>query len=250
MTAFDVGGRAALVTGGGSGIGRATCRVLAESGARVAVLDRDLGAAERVAEEIGGIAVAVDVADPASVEGAVGAVVAAFGRLDIAVNAAGVPSIEPVRLHETTFEGWTRVTSINLGGVYSCMRHEIAAMLEVGGGAIVNVSSMLGLIGQVGSSAYCAAKSGVIGLTRVAALEYGRDGIRVNAIAPGYIETPMVTNRLAEIGQSVDELGETTPMGRVGSAEEMARTIVFLVSGDSGYTTGQVIAADGGFTAR
>lgn len=253
MTRFDVAGQAALITGGASGIGRATARILVESGARVAVVDRNRAAAEAVAAELGGttIAVEMDVADPASVDAGVAAVAARFGGLDIAVNSAGISSVEPVRLHETTFEGWTRVTSINLGGVYSCLRAEITAMLAAGrGGAIVNVASMLGIVAQEGSSAYCAAKAGVIGITRLAAVEYARDGIRVTAIAPGHIETPMVTDRLAETGTTLDDVGARNPMGRVGTADEIARTIAFLASRDSGFTTGQVVTVDGGYVAR
>lgn len=256
-TRFDVAGQMALVTGGASGIGRATCRILADSGARVAVLDRNLDAAEQTVKEIGdaAIAIGVDVADPASVEAAVAEVVRTFGRLDIAVNSAGIGSVETLRLHEVSYEGYRKVTAINLDGVWLSLKYELAAMLAngndaAGRGAIVNVASMLGLIGQQYSSAYSAAKAGVLGMTRTAALEYAADGIRINAIAPGYIETPMVTDRLAADGRELEELAQRTPNRRVGKPEDIARTIVFLASRDSVHTTGETVVVDGGYTVQ
>jgi NAD(P)-dependent dehydrogenase (short-subunit alcohol dehydrogenase family) len=243
-------GRVALVTGGASGIGRATALRMAEEGARVLVVDRDGEGAARTAAAItqaGGTAQghAADVTDEAQVAGMVQAALSAYGALDCAFNNAGVAPSEAQPLAEISAEEWGRVININLTGVFLCMKHEIPAMR--GSGAIVNTASIAGRIALPRAGAYVAAKHGVIGLTKVAALDHAKDGVRVNAVCPGYVETPLASRG---IERRRDAILARVPLGRIGTVEEIAEVVVWLCSDHARFVTGEAIAADGGHTAN
>ena len=253
-TARDAGfsGKVALVTGGGSGIGETCAVALAARGAQVVIADLDLRAAERVVGEIagngGGAApVRVDVADPASVEAMVRAAVETYGGLDVAVNNAGIGG-EQHPTGEYSPEGWRRVIEINLNGVFYCLRYEIPAMLARGGGAIVNMASILGSVGFANSAAYVAAKHGVVGLTKSAAIEYATRGIRVTSVGPGFITTPLVSGSLDDAAQRA--IGELHAMKRMGTPEEVAALVCFLASDAASFITGSYHVVDGGYTAQ
>jgi NAD(P)-dependent dehydrogenase (short-subunit alcohol dehydrogenase family) len=235
------GGKVVFVTGAASGIGRAAAELFAARGWRVALADRNEAAAVGDDSQF----FRCDVTDDDSVREAVAATVRAFGRLDAAFNAAGIDG-EFAKLTESTMENWNRVIAVDLTGMYSCLRHEIPAIVDSGGGAIVNCASTAGLRGALTVSAYTAAKHGVIGLTRVAAKEYGRAGVRINAIAPGTVDTPMFQ---ASLGAVADKLAASTPVGRLAQASEIAEVAVWLCDGAPGYLTGEVIAVDGGVGA-
>ncbi|WP_246331652.1 SDR family oxidoreductase [Sphingomonas chungangi] len=246
-------GRSIIVTGAASGIGAEAARRFAAAGARLTLADRAANAT--IAEEIretGGIAqfVAADVSDEAQVRAMVAQAVSAYGRLDGAFNNAGVDQ-QPVALHEVDLAEWRRVTEVDLTGVFLCMKHEIAAMLDNGGGAIVNTSSVLGAIAVPKSAAYIAAKHGVIGLTRAAAVEYARRGIRANAILPGAIATPMFADAEKDpaMAAQLEAVKEAHPINRMGTPAEIAALAAYLLSDAAGYTTGAAIPCDGGFTA-
>lgn len=251
----DLNGKVAFVTGGASGIGLATCMMLARNGAMVAVADvQDEAGAEAVAaiDRDGGRAVHVhcDVADAGQVEAAVASTVAKFGRLDIGVNNAGI-SGTPVPTGEYPIEAWRRVMEINLHGVFYCMRYQIPMMLKNGGGSIINVSSILGLVGWETASAYVTAKHGLLGLTKSAALEYAKQGIRVNAVCPAFIDTPLLRSAGIVEGTAVrDMITGLHPVGRLGTSEEVAESICWLASDASSFVTGHPILVDGGYTAR
>lgn len=244
----------ALVTGAGSGIGRAVALRLARDGARVACADVDEKAATRVADEIldakgAAVAVAADVSLDADARRMVARAVDEWGRLDVAVNNAGVEGAQ-ASVHEYPEAEWDRVIAVNLKGVWLGMRHEIPAMLANGGGAVVNVASVLGLVGFPGASAYAAAKHGVIGLTKSAALEYAKHGVRVNAVCPGFVETPMVT-RVVDAREGLrPRIVGTHPIGRFGKPEEVADAIAFLASDAAAFVTGAALPVDGGVTAH
>jgi NAD(P)-dependent dehydrogenase (short-subunit alcohol dehydrogenase family) len=244
--AADLSGRAALITGAASGIGRASALAFASAGASVALLDIDAGgladtaAAVRAAGTRAEVLVA-DVRDLRAVTGAVGRAAEAFGRLDAALNNAGVPG-PYVPLDEYSEEDFMRILQVDLAGVWRCMRAEIRYMRARGTGAIVNTSSMLGAAAMPDNGAYVAAKHGVHGLTRAAALELGGTGIRVNAIAPGVTRTGM-TSAVS------DELLRTVPLGRIAEPEEIAAAAVWLCSPEASYITGSVLVADGGWLA-
>ncbi len=248
-------GKAALVTGGASGIGRATALAMAREGARVAVADRtEERAADTVAaiNAAGGQAIAIggDVANESDVAAMVARAVSAFGRLDCAFNNAGIGGgvVGPrnQRLHETSREAFDGMIAINLTGVFLCMKHEIAQMLTQGGGAIVNTASIAGLIGLATSSNYVAAKHGVVGLTKTAAMEYARDNIRVNCVNPGYIATPMTEET---VRTRYDALMAKVPMKRMGTPEEIAEGVVWMCSDKASFMTGASHVIDGGYYA-
>jgi NAD(P)-dependent dehydrogenase (short-subunit alcohol dehydrogenase family) len=245
---LDFVGKAALVTGGGSGIGEACAKLLARRGAQVLVADMNETAAKRAAEEIGTGAVAqqVDVSDPADCEAMVRAAVSAFGRLDVAVNNAGIGGPQ-VLTGEYPLDGWSAVIAVNLSGVFYSMRAEIPAMLVHGGGSIVNMASILGSVGFAQSVAYVSAKHGVVGMTKTTALEYARQGIRVNSVGPGFIETPLLAAASQEILAGVSQLH---PVGRLGRPEEVAELVAFLASDRASNITGSYYLADGGYTAQ
>jgi len=245
-------GKVALVTGAGSGIGEAVVTMLAARGAQVVVADINLQAAERVVSTIGGsggkaAAARADVGDAAAVEAMVQVAVETFGGLDIAVNNAGIGGeLNPTGSYSV--QSWQKVIDINLNGVFYCMRYEIPALLARGGGVIVNVASILGAVGTAGSPAYVAAKHGVVGLTKAAAIEYATQGIRVNSVGPGYIATPLLDANLD--AEAKKAIGDLHPVKRLGTATEVAALIVFLASNEASFITGSYHLVDGGYTAQ
>jgi NAD(P)-dependent dehydrogenase (short-subunit alcohol dehydrogenase family) len=249
-------GKVALVTGGGSGIGRATAVAMAREGARVAVSDLSKDGIEATVSLInagGGqsIAIAGDVTEEAAVANMVARTVSAFGRIDCAFNNAGVSGrqVGPTgqRLHELSQSSVARMFSVNLMGVFLCLKHEIAQMLaQGGGGSIVNTSSIAGLIGLPTSGHYVAAKHGVVGLTKTAAMEYATDGIRVNCVNPGYIQTPMTDEMMKT---RFDEIMAKVPVRRLGRAEEIAEAVVWMCSDKASFMTGASHLVDGGYCA-
>jgi len=257
MAEQHFGGKVALVTGAASGIGRACARLFAEGGASVIVSDVAAEGGEetvRLIEVAGGKAafIKADVSDAREVEMLVGGTMETFGRLDCAVNNAGIEGVlAPTADYPE--EAWNRVLGINLTGVFLCMKHEIPRMLEGGGGSIVNMASILGLVGFANAPAYTAAKHGMVGLTKVAALEYATLGVRVNALCPGFIETPMVMERGVEAGthpEAYEQIAELHPIGRLGKSEEIAEAAVWLCSDAASFVTGHAMTADGGYVAQ
>jgi len=244
----------AIVTGASSGIGRAAARRFAEEGARVVAADVDADGGSGTVETIrdaGGEAtfVETDVSDRADVEAMVETAVDRYGGLDFAFNNAGIEGRND-SLVDQGDDDWERVIDINLKGVFLGLRAEIPAMLDDGGGVIVNTSSIAGVVGFQGVSPYVASKHGVIGLTKTAALEYGRDGVRVNAISPGVIETPMVDRAAAANPEMIEAVSEATPMGRVGDPEEIGDAAVWLCSDDASFVTGETLVIDGGYVSQ
>jgi NAD(P)-dependent dehydrogenase (short-subunit alcohol dehydrogenase family) len=249
-------GKVALVTGAASGIGRATAVAMAREGARVAVSDLSKDGIEgtvALINAIGGQSIAIqgDVTAEAEVANMVARTVSAFGRLDCAFNNAGVAgrSVGPVgqRIHELAQSSVARMFSVNLMGVFLCLKHEITQMLaQGGGGAIVNTASIAGLIGLPTSGHYVAAKHGVVGLTKTAAMEYALDGIRVNCVNPGYIQTPMTKETMEE---RHDEIMAKVPMRRLGVPDEIAEAVVWMCSDKASFMTGASHVVDGGYSA-
>ena len=251
MVDFD--GKVALVTGGASGIGRVTAEFFARDGAKVVVSDVDEdGGMETVAmiEENGGEAIfsKADVSDPNDCKAMVKQTVDAFGRLDLACNNAGI-SGEENPTADYSIEGWQKLIGVNLSGVFYCMKYEIPEMLKAGGGAIVNMASILGRVGFAAAPAYVTAKHGVVGLTQNAALEYGEMGIRVNAIGPGFVHTPMISD-LEEDQDTFQMLKSMHPIGRLGKPSEIAELVMWLCSEKASFVTGAYYPADGGYLAR
>lgn len=247
-------GKVAVVTGAASGIGRATALAFAKEGARVVVSDVDAEGGEatvRMIRECGGEAIFVraDVSRTAEVRELIATAVGTFGRLDYAFNNAGIEG-ESAPTADATEENWDRVIDINLKGVWLCMKAEIPRMLENGGGAIVNCSSILGTVGFERAPAYVASKHAVIGLTRTAALEYARQGIRINAVCPGFIHTPLIDSGAPEAQAMLNQLAEMEPIGRIGTPEEVADAVTWLCSDRSSFVTGHPLLVDGGWVAR
>jgi NAD(P)-dependent dehydrogenase (short-subunit alcohol dehydrogenase family) len=248
---YDFKDRVALVTGAGSGMGLATARAFAKAGAAVALADIDEAAVSRASEALNAaghhtIAVTCDVADESQAAALVERTVAAFGRLDMAYNNAGI--LGPMcGVTDETAAGFDDVHAVNLRGVWTCMKHELLQMKRQGSGAIVNCSSLGGLVGLPGRAAYHASKHGVIGLTKSAAMEYAATGIRINAVCPGCIDTPM--------GDGIDpsamkEFLREQPIGRMGDASEVAAAVLWLCSPAASFVLGVALPVDGGFTAH
>lgn len=250
----DMAGRVAVVTGAANGIGRAAARAFAAAGAAVVVTDLDEDHGARAVEEIeaaGGRACfrRVDVADPADADGMVATALERYGALDYAFNNAGIEGATAL-LGDLSDDDFARIISVNLVGVFNCLRAELRHMSREQRGAIVNNSSIAGLVGFNGAGAYVASKHGVIGLTRTAALDYAPAGIRVNAVCPGVIDTEMVKRAAAQVPGMIEQIEAQHPLGRMGRPEEIASSVVWLCSDDASFVTGQAIAVDGGYVAR
>lgn len=249
-----VQGKVALVTGGASGIGRATALAFAREGAKVVVSDVVVAGGEETVALIkaaGGDALFVkaDVAKPAEVDALIARVVAAYGRLDCACNNAGIEGAMTSTV-DCSEENFDRTIAVNLKGVWLCMKAEITQMLKQGGGAIVNTASVAGLVGFAGLPAYVASKHGVVGLTKTAALEYAKSGIRINAVCPGVIQTPMLERLFQSSPQAGENIAALEPVGRLGKPEEIAEAAVWLCSDAASFVTGLPMAVDGGLIAQ
>jgi len=248
----DFDGKVAFVTGAASGIGAAVARQLAQRGAKVVVADLKLEAGQKIVDEIvaaGGtaVAVAVDVGRADQVEQAVKFTVDTYGALHLAVNNAGIGgAAKPTA--DYTVEEWRKVVSIDLDSVFYSTKYEIPAMLKSGGGAIVNMASILGTNGFASAPAYVSSKHGVVGLTKATAIDYAKQGIRVNAVGPGFIETPLLNGNSAD--NSFDALRALHPMGRLGTSEEVAALTLFLLSDAASFITGSYHLVDGGYAAQ
>lgn len=249
---YDFEGKVAVVTGAASGIGAAIARALAADGAKVLVADLDPEGADDIARAIqasGGTARAheVNVADAVEVEAMVEAAKSDFGGLHLAVNNAGIGG--PAALTgEYPLDGWHKVIDINLNGVFYGMRYQLPAIVASGGGAIVNMASILGSVGFATASAYVAAKHAVVGLTKVAAIEYAKHGVRINSIGPGFIDTPLLSKHLDEAALTV--IRGLHPVGRLGTSEEVAALTAFLLSDEASFITGSYHLVDGGYVAQ
>ena len=249
---FTFENRVALVTGAASGMGLATAKAFAEAGAAVMLADFREEAVKAEAQRLiaaghKAIAIRCDVSDGAQVAAMVDRTVAEFGRLDAAFNNAGVMArIAPTA--DSTYEEWERVTGINLRGVWSCMKYELRQMERQGSGAIVNNASVGALTGNPGIGSYIASKHGVIGLTRTAALEYVKNGIRVNAVNPGLIDTQIARDVVSGDEQAYSQIAKNVPIGRAGRPEEIAAAVLWLCSPEASYVVGQALTVDGGMT--
>lgn len=252
--AYDFGGQVALVTGAASGMGRDTADAFAAAGAAVVLADIDHDAARAAADELSAtghraLGVACDVSDETQVAALIDQTLARFGRLDMAFNNAGI-MVPPTDAADEPAEQYDRVQAINLRGVWACMKHELRMMREQGSGAIVNCSSLGGLVGNPGRAAYHAAKHGVLGLTKSAALEYASRGIQINAVCPGTIETPMVADMIARGELDPQAAAADQPIGRLGRGEEIAAAVLWLCSPGASFVHGVALPVDGGYTAR
>jgi len=246
--------KVALITGAGSGMGLATAKAFAEAGAAVALADVDEGAVRSAAAELRAsghqaISIRCNVADESEVAAMIEQTVSKFGRLDAAFNNAGIqsPALELADVSNDEFE---RVHAVNLRGVWNCMKHELLQMRAQGSGAIVNNSSIGGLIGIPGRAAYHSTKHGVLGLTKSAAVEYASRGICINAICPGVVNTPMVSDMLAKEPDAMKEILKSQPIGRLGRVEEIASAVLWLCSPGAGFVIGHALVIDGGYTAQ
>jgi NAD(P)-dependent dehydrogenase (short-subunit alcohol dehydrogenase family) len=251
---YDFRGQVALVTGAAMGMGLATARAFAESGASVVLADLDgnraMLEAARIVKE-GGIAIGVscDVADETQVATTVDRAVAEYGRLDMAFNNAGI-QVPPSDAAEEPLESFERVTAVNQRGVWACMKHELRVMREQGSGAIVNCSSLGGLVGLPGRASYHGTKHAVLGFTKSAGVEYAPRGIRINAVCPGTIDTPMVADMLSGQADAMAEIMKQQSIGRLGKAEEVAAAVLWLCSPGASFVIGVGLPVDGGFTAH
>lgn len=249
---FD--GKVVLVTGGASGIGKATALAFAQSGAVVAIADITEISGHEVLKEVRkyspkSIFMKCDVSQKAEVENLINETVKSFGRLDCAFNNAGIEG-KMAPLTDLSEELWDRIIDVNLKSVWLCMKYEITQMLKQGGGAIVNNASIAGLVGFATAAAYTASKHGVVGITQAAALEYAKSQIRINAVCPGVINTPMIERAVKDNPQMKAGLVAGEPIGRIGEPEEIADAVLWLCSAGASFVTGQAIAVDGGWVAQ
>lgn len=250
-----VSGKVAVVTGGASGIGKEACVLLAKEGAKVAVVDMD-DAGSSVAEEISRAGEAVffklDVTDEAAVEKAFAEVKKRFGRLDILVNNAGITGVRKPT-HEITGQEWDHVMDVNVKGVFHCTKHAVPHMLSSGGGSIINIASVIGMVAYAAAPPYVASKAAVRLMSKADALVYAKDGIRVNAIVPGYVWTPLIENALkakGDVASGRKALEALHPVGRLGEPLDIAYGILYLASDESRFVTGSDLVIDGGYTAQ
>lgn len=252
MTRWDFAGKVILITGGGSGIGRSAARLFAGAGAHLMLADRDVAGLEVTVGSLPDAApeahtIAVDVTREADAERMVAETVAAFGRIDHAVNSAGVGG-HRWKTADYPIDIWRRIVEVNLTGVFLSMRFEIPAILESGGGSIVNLASVAGVMGFANHAAYAASKHGVIGLTRSAALEYAKKGVRVNAVCPAFTLTPMVEALIGGDAERRARIEAANPSGRLGEPDEIATSIAYLCSEGAAFITGQSLVLDGGLS--
>jgi NAD(P)-dependent dehydrogenase (short-subunit alcohol dehydrogenase family) len=251
---YDFKGSVALVTGAASGMGLATAKAFARSGASVVLADIDLNALQVAVDEIiknGGKAFPVkcDVSDENQVKSMIDLTLATYGRLDAAFNNAGINTIA-IAAADVSMADYHRIISINLNGVWNCMQHELRQMIKQGSGTIVNCSSIGGMTGAQGRAPYSATKHGIVGLTQSAALDYATKGIRVNAVSPGMIETPMADVVTGGKKEMLTEMVKAVPMAKLGRAEDIADAVLWLCSDGSSYVTGEILVVDGGFLVQ
>ena len=239
--------KVAIVTGGASGIGEFTVREMLKQGAKVVIADFNDTGGQKLADELGENVsfIHVDVSNEEQVEAMVKHAVDTFGKVDILFSNAGIGSIGST--HELTLEEWNKTISINLSGVFLCAKYALKEMVKQGSGSIVNCASILGHVGQAATASYTAAKGGVVNMTRALALEYASQGIRVNAVCPGYIKTPLLDQLDDEMLQHLVSLH---PLGRLGESHEVANAVVFLASDEASFITGANLLVDGGYTAQ
>lgn len=247
---MDFQEKVVIVTGGASGMGEASARGFAKAGAHVTIVDRNEARARQVATEIGARVQVGDVSDSAFCDAVVAATLAQYGRLDVLVNAAGI--ILRASGVETRDEQWQRIMEVNVSGTFFMCRAAIRVMKPQGSGSIVNFGSIWGDLGAAGVAAYCASKGAVHNLTRALALEHARDGIRINAVCPGEVNTPMLQSERKEpiTPELLQRLAETVPMGRLADPTEIAQVVLFLASSQASYMTGSLVLVDAGYTAR
>ena len=240
-----------MVTGAASGIGKATALLFGQYGANVMVSDIDQTPGQQVADQLKDAGInarffRADISDPAQCQQLVQETVDAFGSLDMACNNAGIGG-EQNMTADYSLEGWQQIINVNLNSVFFCLKYELAAMIKQGAGAIVNMASILGQVGTAGSPGYVTAKHGLVGLTQTAAIEYAPQGIRINAVGPGYIDTPLLNQLSPEVRKQLIDLH---PIGRLGKADEVAELVVWLCSDKASFVTGSYYPVDGGYLAR
>ncbi len=251
---YDFSGKVALVTGASAGIGLATAQAFAQAGASVVLADTNSDTVERAAADLvsaghQAIGVTCDVSDETQVAALIERAVATYGRLDMAFNNAGIAGPSGTFTDET-FEDFDAVNSVNLRGVWACLKHEIIQMEKQGGGAIVNCSSLGGLVGMPGRAAYHATKHGVIGLTKSVGVEYASKGILVNAVCPGVVQTPMLGDLMTRSPEAMEQVQRDQPIGRLGRPEEIAAAVLWLCSPAASFVAGAYLSVDGGFVAH